>query len=161
MTFKDILAIIILISFAAYSTWKGMQTVASVAIAGFILIIYKSQILILRNIIVNLVKSTKQAKLGSFELQIGDKTIESSRFQNFSTLTQILLTTTSSEEIGVLAEIAKTDKFEPKEALKIKLRALRDKGLINHNNTSLENANEVWITETGRNLINEILNTTR
>lgn len=161
MTFKDFLSIVILISFATYSTWKGMQTVSSVAIVGFILIIYKSQILLLRNLIMNLIKSTKQAKLGSFEVQIGDKTIESSRFQTFSTLTQILLTTTSSEEIGILAEISKTDKFEPKEALKIKLRALRDKGLINHNNTSLENASEVWITETGKSLINEILSTTR
>ena len=157
MKFKDVFALVILVSFAAFATWKGMQTIASVSIIGFVLIIYKNQMILLRTILLNLVKSAKQAKLGQFEVEIGDKTIDSNRFQKFSTLTQILLATTSSEEIGLLAEISKVDKFELKETLKLKLRGLRDKGLIAHDNATLDSSTQVWATQTGKELLQELM----
>jgi hypothetical protein len=157
MKVKDILTAILLIAFAAFSTWKGMQTIASVSIIGTLIIVYKTQVILLRNIIFNLLRVTKHAKLGGVEFKIGDKTIDSEKFKNFTALTQILLTTTNSEEIGILAEISNKDKFEFKDALKLKLRSLRDKGLISHNNSSMETATEVWITETGKSFIKEIL----
>jgi hypothetical protein len=159
MKFKDFIGGLILVAFAGYSTWKGMQTIASISIFLFVCILYKSQIRELRNIVFGLLRDARQAKLGQLEFQIGNDNLGEILNPNstHSIFAQMLLQGLNSEDIGLLTEVYSNGKYNPKDAVKDRLRTLRLKGLIDHNAKSLGASNEVWATETGKKLIEEIM----
>lgn len=156
MKIRDIATFLLLLVITAYSIWQDRQTVASVAIVGILAIVYKQQLILLRNLLFDVAKSTKMAKFGEMEVQIGDKTFDNQKIQTFSLLSQMLLRSTNSEEIGLLAEISKFETYPAHDSMKLRLRNLRDKGLITYNGTSLDSSTEIWVTDTGKNLLIEL-----
>lgn len=158
MKFKDFLIAVVVLAFAGYSTWKGMQTIASVSILLFVVVLYKHQIQQLRDIVFGILKDAKQAKVGQLEFQIGKDNLGHLLKENsaYSAFSQIFLQGLEVEDVGLLNEISKTEKYLPKGAIKDRLRGLRAKGLIDHNQTTMAESTEVWLTETGKRLVEEI-----
>ena len=136
-----------------------MQTIAVVAIVLAVVLFYKNQTILLRDLLFKLTNNAKHAKFGNFELQLSDEivVISEAKKQELSILSQILLSTLTSNEVGLLAEISKVDKYAYRGPLLETLRKLRAKGLINYDNKeSLASASEVWATDTAKKFLSEL-----
>lgn len=158
-TGKALLAFPVLAFFALYATHKGLQTLAAAALILLIMLLYKSQTIALRDLLFKAITNAKQAKLGSLEVQLNDKTLivlSEVKKEKLSILSQIMLATLSSDEVGILAEITRVDRYSYKGPLLETLRRLRDKGLIAYDAPGLASSPEVWATDTGKQLIIEL-----
>ena len=151
---KKAFAILLCISLGAYATFKQMQLLAVISLIATLAILYKYQTQKIINIILDLLSSTRQAKLGKMEVQI-DKKIEdiSDRIAKQVGWVQILLSQLTGDEIGLLLAISKTNNFSATNALKEKLRKLRSRGLIQHNMPTMTDSDTVWLTEVGKDFV--------
>ncbi len=117
-------------------------------------ILFKYQTIRVIEILIELLRSTKHAKLGKLEVQIDQKLEDiSKRIVRQAGWVQILLSQLTSDEVGLLLAISKTDKFSAKNALKDKLRILRANGLLQHNKQTMSDAEEVWLTDLGKDFV--------
>ena len=138
--------------------WKGMQIVAIVALVIAIGILYKSRTRQVFEFLIEILSRTRQAKLGSFEIEISKELQDiSKRLIKKAAWVQVILPELSSDDIGVLLSLSNEERNQANEALKGQLRSLRKKGLIAHNKPTLAESSEVWLTELGRDLVSVIL----
>ncbi len=131
-----------------------MQLLAIISLIMLLAILFKYQTKRIINIGLELLSSTKQAKIGKLELQI-DKKLEdlSDRIVKQAGWVQILLSQLESDGVGLLLAISKVDKFTATNALKEKLRSLRSRGLIQHNKATMADSTEVWLTKLGNDFV--------
>jgi hypothetical protein len=158
-TFKNIIAAIFLLSLCAYSTWKEMQWISIISVLLLLGVLYQSPARQLKDLILQLIKNTKQAKIGDFELQIEEQISKFSKeIINKSILTQTLLTNLSSDHIGQLLLLHKQGKTKlSSNSVKNKLRDLRSKGLVAHDKETMEKSEFVWLTPLGNELAEILL----
>jgi hypothetical protein len=155
---KRVLAFLISASVCAYALVQKMQAVAIVALVASLAVIFKHQAAQIYKSGLDLIQSTKQAKLGSLEVHLS-RELENlpDRLMRQAAWIQMLLSQLDSEQIGLLLSISKVDKYPATGALKDRLRSLRARGLIHHNEATMEAATEVWLTELGRDLAGALL----
>jgi hypothetical protein len=159
---KNVFAGIVLLGLCGYSTWKGMQWVSILSIFLFLGVLYQGPANKLKELMLQLVKNTKQAKLGDFEVNIDEKISRLSKdVLNKSVLTQLLLTNLNSDHIGLLILIHKQGKMKPLAATKDKLRDLRSKGLLAHDKETLGESELVWLTNLGSEVASLLLNSNK
>ena len=131
-----------------------MQTLAIISLISALAILFKLQTKQVIEIGLDLIRNTRQAKLGKLEVQV-DKTLEdiSERIDRQSGWVQILLSQLTSDEVGILLAMSKTDKFPVKDDLKKKLRSLRNRGLIEHDEPKMRDSREVYLTKLGEEFV--------
>jgi DNA-binding MarR family transcriptional regulator len=155
---KQVFSALILFVLCAYSTWKGMQTLAIFSIILFLVVIYKNKSLMIYNLFFNLARQAKKAKFGNFEVSISE-TLKQSISENLNTdkdWVKAIFSDLSPTELTVLIAVEKAKQFHSRGHMKNTLRALRDKGLVKHNKSTLEASDTVWLTDLGLELVKEI-----
>lgn len=156
MKARDYFVIVVLIGFGAFAAWKGLEVLASISVIGIVVVTYKYQFLMARDLLITIARSARQAKVGAVEVQLGDKIIDRHKFSSLSIKKQVLLTSLNSQEVGLLAEISNFDSYPTAESMHFKLRNLRDLGLIVPDTERLGGSTCVMLTATGRELVEEI-----
>jgi hypothetical protein len=155
VNFKKIIAFIIVFILCGYSAWKGMQTLAIVSIALLFCILYMDQVKQAVKIGLALAKQTKQAKFKDFEINLADpfRQVIIDCIPPDKLWAKAIVSDFTSAHIALLIAINKAGTFRVAEPIKSGLRDLRDKGLLDHNNDSIKNADTVWLTELGKELV--------
>lgn len=155
---KRVLAFLISVSVCAYALLQQMQAVAIVALIASLAVIFKRPARQLYESGLELIQSTKQAKLGGLEFQLS-RELENlpDRLMRQAAWVQMLLNQLGSEQIGLLLSISKVERYPATGALKNRLRSLRARGLIQHNEATMEAATEVWLSKLGRDFADAIL----
>ena len=155
---KKTLAFLICIALCAYSAWKQMQLLTVVSLLAILAIIFMEQTKRVLKIILDLLSSTKVAKLGKLEVQIAKELEDiSERVAGQTAWVQILLSHLTKDEIGLLLAISKVKRFTITNALKDRLRSLRGQGLIQHDKSTMKASTKVWLTELGHDFVKIVL----
>ena len=135
-----------------------MQSLAVISLITALAILFKYQTRRVLEVGLDLLSSTRQAKLGKLEIEI-DKKLEdvSGRIARQAAWVQILLSQLTDDEVGLLLAMSKTERFAAADALKGKLRSLRARGLIQHDMPKMADSKEVWLTELGQDFVKVLL----
>lgn len=131
-----------------------MQLLSIVSLFSALSILFKHHTKRIYEIGLDLLSNTTNAKLGKLEV-IMSKELEnlSNKVVEKAAWIQILLSKMTNDEFGLLLSISKVDGFQATEALKPNLRLLRSKGLIHHDQPTMANSSEVWISELGKEFV--------
>lgn len=150
---KSILIFIVLLGICGYAIWQGLQIVSIVSLILLLGLLYKRYTRQGIDILLSLLKNTKQAKFGQLEISIEKKIAELSKLAiNRSVLMNIILSKLDPEHLGLLITIFKEGKHRPIAANKNRLRDLRSFGLLHHNNPTMADSTEVWLTNLGNEI---------
>jgi hypothetical protein len=157
-TIKKIVAALVLIALCSYSTWKGMQTLSIVALILFLCTLYSNKVIILYDLFLSLARHAKQAKFGNLEVSIGDsfKQAVLDNINSNKEWVKAIVSDLTPTHLTILLAINLAGEYHCGHHIKNTLRELRAKGLIEHNKDTLENSDIVWLTDIGRELVNEI-----
>ena len=153
--FKKVIAFIIVLILCGYSAWKGMQTLAIVSITLLFCILYMDQVKEAVKIGFALAKKTKQAKFKDFEINLTEpfRQVILDCIPPDKQWAKAIVSDFTPAHIALLIAINKAGIFKCAAAIKGGLRDLRDKGLLDHDNDSISNADTVWLTELGKELV--------
>lgn len=158
MLLKKIFASLILLILCGYATWKGMETLSIITIALFLGILYVEKVKMIFELFISLGRQTQQAKIGNFELSVGN-TFKKTILENINSdkdWVKSIISDLTPTHLGILLAINKANELKCHGSIKNTLRDLRDKGLINHNKNSITKADKVWLSDTGKELMDEI-----
>ena len=156
--FKIFFTGLVLLATLVYAAWKNMQTPAIFSLVLLICLIYRSHLLKVFDIVLSLLRKTKQAKIGNVEVNLSDSWKQSiaDTIVTNKAWVKPMLSNLTAEEMNFLLLINKAGKFKTSDAVKDTLRGLRAKGLLQHNNKTMANATEAWLTELGIELVDII-----
>ena len=134
-----------------------MQILAIVSLIFALAILFKNQTKQILYICLGLLSSASKAKIGNLEVQISKELEDiSKRMVKQAAWIQILLSEMTKDEMGLLLQISKVNRYSATDALKTKLRSLRAKGLIQHDMSTMAESKNVWLTELGHELAKAI-----
>jgi hypothetical protein len=140
--------------------WREMQILAIFAFLMSFLTVYRRHAKLVFDLGLSLLGRTTRAKLGDLELQIDDKVINlTERLERKAGDLRMLVDGLNGDHIGWLINIHKVGKYEPSDAIKEKLRPLRNRGLLVHDSNSMHEAKYVWLTALGEELATVLLTT--
>jgi len=158
---RHILAIVVTIGVCGVAIWREMQILAIVALVASLVVIYKRQAKLLFDEGLTLLSRTKTAKFGNIEVQVNDKTVNiSERFEQQAMHFRILLDGLDGDHLGWLLTVSKAGRYEPTDAVREKLRPLRNRGLLTHDGPTMAKASYVSLTTLGEELARVLLLTT-
>lgn len=105
----------------------------------------------------NFLRRTSGAKLGEFEISAGAPSDDlAPLYAGKQAWERAIIAQLSPDHIGLLFAIWKAGEYHPRQAHKPRLRLLRDRGLLHHDNDTMELAQKVWLSETGTALVQSI-----
>jgi hypothetical protein len=150
---RSIVVGLLLSALAAYSVWRGLEVLAGFTLVLLICVVYGPETRRLFNLIIDLLGATRRAKLGGIEVFIGEKG------QEIEAWAKVLMANLSSEEISLLLAIyfSPNRRFSAMDSLKDRFRGLRSRGLLKHNEEWMSKATEVWLTELGEKLCENLV----
>jgi hypothetical protein len=150
---RSVLVAGLLAALVAYSVWRGLEFLAGFTLVLLICVIFGAETRRLFNLIVELLGATRRAKLGGIEVHIGEKG------QEIEAWAKILMANLSSEEVSLLLAIFFSPKhrFQAIDSLKDRFRGLRSRGLLKHNEEWMSKSTEVWLTELGEKLCENLV----
>lgn len=157
-TIKKIFAALVVIALCFYSTWKEMQTLSIVALVLLLCILFSSKITILFNLFVSVAKHAKTAKFGNFEVNINNSFKQAilDHINSDKEWLKAIVSDLTPTHLTILLAINLAGKYNCGPHIKDTLRELRAKGLIEHDEETLEKSDIVWLTKFGIELVNEI-----
>jgi len=150
-----VFASIVLLAMCGYSTFKGMQPLAIVSIILFVGLLYRKHVLKGIEILFDVARSTKQAKFGDFEVLVGaDEAVNeiAKYIEPDSAWARAILSGMGVGHIGILLTISRSVRYDQLSGIKEELRVLRGMGLLNHDKDTMAKSEKVWLTKTGEDL---------
>ncbi|MCK9386427.1 MAG: hypothetical protein M0Q15_17595 [Nevskia sp.] len=155
---KTFLAFVICIATCGYAAYRGLQWLAMAALFGALCVLYKQWLSRAFATALDLLKNTTEAKLGALEIRTEKRITELAiRLDRTPVWVNAVLSQLSSEEVGLLLSVTRQRTYTPSAATKKHLRSLRDRGLIEHDKSTLEDSSVVWSTSLGQELTNALL----
>lgn len=157
---RDFVVIALLLTICLLAVYQKMEILAMTSILLLGTIVYRNPLRSFIDIIFKIVRHAQISKIG--ELQF---TSEGSPRTNREAFTQhpewcrMLLSGLSDEQLAILVAIFKEGKLRASD--KENLRSLRDRGLLSHNQQTLLESTEVWLTALGEKAAKQILGTSR
>lgn len=152
-------ALILLAILSLYAIWQRLEMLAIAIMLAMIAIIYKAHTKRLVNSSLDLMSNTQQAKFGNLEVQVREVT---SITAGMSPWVQLVTSQLSSRDIGLLLLIHSEGRLKNTDhinfdSVRENLRELRYRGLLHHNQQTLQDSSEVWLTKLGTRLAEELL----
>lgn len=97
----------------------------------------------------DLLKQTREAKLGSLELRTQQRQPNTFEGKGTPPWATAMVAELSNEELGMLLSLFRQSPVVPNAATKRHLRPLRDRGLVAHDKPTLEDSTTVSLTALG------------
>jgi hypothetical protein len=152
---RNALFAVVLTTAAGFSLWKGMTWPAVVSIVFLAALLYKNYTRDLVKSCLAFVDSARVAKFGQFELQ-ADRGMQT----DLSTipLTDWMLKNLQPEEFGFLLLLYRNGRH-PIVDLQARnsVRALKNRGWLEHDRPHFDESNEIWLTAQGRHTLESII----
>jgi hypothetical protein len=153
-------AFVVCLVVCAAAIWQEMQFLGTAALLACLAILFKHSAMRVASIALDLLASAKEAKLGSFEIELSKRLDDvTKRLTGQPEWVTVLLGGLTSGDIGLLLALATVDRYPLTAALAPQFRRLRERGLIQHDNTSMASSNFVWLTDLGRNVVASLITT--
>ena len=155
-TLKDAIAVIILVFICLLAILQKMEFLAIATMVLLAAVIYKWRARQAMDLVYELLRKAKTAKVGDFELTIEQKLKDYSRLlSQQAEWIRIILSEMTAEQISLLLAIYRAGRYEARS--KDALRALRARGLLHHNALTMKASTEVWLSDLGKEVASHLL----
>lgn len=155
---RDLTARAFLAVVAAVCIYQRLEFAGSIAIVGFILVVYKNSTLRFVRIADSFLARATYARLRDLEVRIDEA--EGGRV-GYPRLTDTVLEGLRPGDVALLISVGEADNFDFAPAIIDDLRRLRARGLITHNRDSLASSDAVTLTALGSKVVKSILSEVR
>lgn len=155
---KDTLTLLLLFGFAAYATWQKLQVLALASLLCGVAIVYQAPVRRLAEIVLTLVRNTKQAKVGNFEVLTERARTDLSELLNAGAgWRKVIVDQLDSAHVALLIQIYKAGAVSNNRAMHDVVRELRSRALVHHDGPNLVTGTEIRLTVLGEDLAASIL----
>lgn len=136
---------------AGYASWRGQERLAITAVILLFVVLGSAHIMRLFNLCVDLLSTARQAKYGAIEIQLGKQLRDLSELAvRKSVGIQMLLSQLDGPHVALLLAVYRAGLYAPQtEAIRQKLRDLRDLGLLSYDGPTLAESAHVRVSAYG------------
>jgi hypothetical protein len=155
-TLKDALVIIVLVFICVLSIFQEMEFLAIATMVTITAVVYKWRARQALDIGYELLRKARTAKVGDFEFTVEQKLKDYSRLLSQQTeWIKIILSEMTAKQISLLLAIYRAERYEARD--KDALRALRARGLLHHDASTMGASTEVWLSKLGKEVASHLL----
>ena len=159
MNIKHLVSVLVSLAIVGVAIWQDMELLAIISFIAFLSLIYLGISKRIYYILTDLIRNTKQAKFGDFEIMLKDgAVIPINDVSHLPVWSRVLLSQLTSKEVGILAQLSQNEHgSDIIVSMKDVYRDLRAKGLLEHDAKSIANSKRIWLSKTGNELARLLL----
>lgn len=155
---RDFVAVVVLFAICLLAIYQKMEILAVTAVILIGIVIYRNRVRSLLDIGFDILRRAQSAKIGDVEFTAERKakaTLDASA--QHPEWVRMLLSDLTGEQVALLIAIFKEGKLGASD--KENLRILRTRGLLLHNQQTMAESTEVWLTPLGQEVAAQLLGT--
>jgi hypothetical protein len=158
---KSPVALLLCCTVAALAIYQKLEYFALAAFFGCLVVVYRRRVVAIIEDAVAMLKLARAAKIGALELDLQRLGNVSELLEKRAEWIRLVLAEMQPQEVAVLLSIPLAGRADAPPSLKGRLRALRDRGLLQHDEATMEQSSHVWLTEMGRQVAEALMGTTK
>ena len=158
MRLSDTPPLAVLMLVGAYAGWARMQTLLIIVLLLILVLFYRGFVLRFVQLGLRFLTRVDQARFKDLELKSERQSqmLTELERKQVGVVHGALLLEMDTQAVAVLTSIAQKGRGPYPSAWQSTVRYLRDRGLVEHDQTKLRDSSEVWLSETGRDLVGKL-----